>query len=69
MSTDCPGGPREILGSGRYGRLVPVGDPAALARGLEDALDSPPDPATLQRRAQDFSIERIAQAYLDLPLA
>ena len=69
VSTDCPGGPREILERGRYGRLVPVGDPAALARGLEDALDSPSDPATLQRRAQDFSVERIAQAYLDLPLA
>ncbi len=68
VSTDCPGGPGEILERGRYGRLVPVGDPAALARGLEDALDSPPDPASLKRRAQDFSTERIAQAYLDLPL-
>ncbi len=38
VSTDCPGGSREILADGRYGRLVPVGDPNALARALESAL-------------------------------
>ena len=69
VSTDCPGGPREILESGRYGRLVPAGDAAALARGLEETLDSPPGPAILEHRAQAFSSERIARAYLDLPLA
>lgn len=38
ISTDCPSGPREILEDGRYGRLVPVRDPMAIANAIEDFL-------------------------------
>lgn len=38
VSTDCPHGPREILDGGRYGRLVPVADPAALAHAMDAEL-------------------------------
>jgi len=41
VSTDCPSGPREILQDGRLGALVPVGDAAALARAMNDALERP----------------------------
>jgi glycosyltransferase involved in cell wall biosynthesis len=34
VSTDCPSGPREILDQGRWGRLVPCGEPAALADAI-----------------------------------
>ena len=34
VATDCPGGPREILGDGQFGLLVPCEDPAALAGAL-----------------------------------
>lgn len=66
VSTDCPSGPAEILGGGQYGKLVPVGDAAALADAIEQALDDPPDRARLQARAQEFSVERARDRYLAL---
>lgn len=66
VSTDCPSGPREILEDGRYGRLVPVGDVESLAEAMIAALQEPVDKASLQRRAQDFSVCKIAQQYLDV---
>ena len=41
VSTDCPTGPREVLQDGKYGYLVPVGDPVGIAGGIEQALDRP----------------------------
>lgn len=41
VSTDCPHGPREILGGGRYGRLVPVDNPAALALAMDAEVEQP----------------------------
>lgn len=38
VSTDCPSGPREILGRRFSDCLVPVGDAAALARAISRAL-------------------------------
>jgi glycosyltransferase involved in cell wall biosynthesis len=37
VATDCPTGPREILDEGRWGCLVPCGDPAALAHAINAA--------------------------------
>jgi glycosyltransferase involved in cell wall biosynthesis len=65
VSTDC-GGPSEILEGGRMGRLVPVGDPEALARAILATLAEPSDVGLLRARAQDFSLERIADQYLEL---
>jgi len=41
VSTDCPTGPREVLQGGKYGYLVPLRDPVAMAAGIEEALDHP----------------------------
>ena len=40
VSTDCPGGSREILEDGRYGRLVPVGNAAELAAAADGLIDA-----------------------------
>jgi len=41
VATDCPTGPREVLRDGRYGYLVPMRDPVAMAVAIEQALDKP----------------------------
>lgn len=56
VSTACHG-PREILGEGRYGTLVPIGDAEAMARGIECALDDPGAPEERIARAATFSME------------
>ena len=64
VSTDAPFGPAEILGGGRWGALVPVGDAAALADALERALSGDrPAAAELRARAAEFGVDRMADAY------
>jgi glycosyltransferase involved in cell wall biosynthesis len=41
ISTDCPTGPREILDNGKYGILVPVGEPERLADAIVAMLSDP----------------------------
>ena len=66
VSTDCPGGSREILDNGRYGPLVAVNDPAALASALETTLQAPLGRDKLVQRAQAFSLDRSVDQYLSL---
>ncbi|AWN17719.1 Glycosyltransferase [Salinisphaera sp. LB1] len=63
VATDCPSGPAEVLGHGRYGRLVAVDDIAGLSAAIEETLDSPPDKALMEKRASDFSVERSVDQY------
>ena len=64
VSTDCEFGPSEILDNGRFGRLVPVGDPAALATALAETLDAPLRPEILAARGREFSVANCAAGYI-----
>jgi len=64
VSTDCPGGPYEILEGGRFGELVPVGDESAMAEAILSTLDHPPDRERLIMRGRTFSVAAAADAYL-----
>lgn len=66
VSTDCLSGPREILDSGKYGTLVPVGDVDALAKAIEEALKKPTESRKLIERSNDFDIKKIFNEYLKL---
>lgn len=66
ISTDCPSGPAEILDSGKYGCLVPVGDIKALAEAILTTLDNPTDSEALRQRAQQFSYDTAVNKYLEL---
>lgn len=64
VSTDCPTGPSEILGGGKWGTLAPVSDPPALARAIIAALDGNAPPVEeAKRRAEDFDERRMAADY------
>jgi glycosyltransferase involved in cell wall biosynthesis len=66
VSTDCPSGPREILADGVFGQLCPVGDVAAMAAAMINALTGgfvARDPAKWLDR---FSLQANAERYLDL---
>ena len=63
ISTDCPNGPREILENGKHGRLVPVGDMAALSQAIVDQLDHPPPRRGSTERAMDFSLDAAIDRY------
>ena len=66
VATDCPSGPREILGGGRYGPLVAMGDAPGLAAALAQALDAPLAPAVLQAAVAEYSVLESARRYLAL---
>lgn len=69
VATNCPSGPDEILEGGRYGPLVPVAEPQALADAILKMLAEPTDSDLLRHRAADFTYERAINAYTNLMLS
>lgn len=70
ISTDCPSGPAEILGSGEFGTLVPMKDPHALANAMLELVSDPALRQTLidkaHQRATELSLGRMTAKYLQL---
>lgn len=72
VATDCPTGPRELVGENEHGLLVPPQDPDSLAEALMHALSEPTLRARLgasaRMRAAQLSAHSTAQRYLDVLL-
>jgi glycosyltransferase involved in cell wall biosynthesis len=67
VATDCPSGPGDILDGGRHGRLVPVGDAAAMAEAIAEALDGRVPPAPRESWLP-YHQDEVITSYLDLLL-
>ena len=63
VSTDCPSGPREILADGRYGILVPMQDPEAMADGLLKTLRGEGPGYLTEDAVRPFMAETAARRY------
>ena len=67
VATDCPYGPREILGENEYGMLVPMDNPQILAKTILELLADTERREKLAakglQRSEELSIERMASAY------
>ncbi len=63
VSTDCPTGPREVLGDGKYGKLVAMRDPAALADGMLAALADPVTPKLAAEAVAPFGVATILEQH------
>lgn len=66
VATDCPTGPREVLQDGRFGYLVPMRDPDALADGILRALESPVPRDRLAEAVQPFSEQAVLRRHFEL---
>jgi len=66
VATNCPSSPQEILESGRWGPVVPVGDDEALAQGMRQAIASPPPQEALAASLERFRSGPVARRYLEL---
>ncbi len=65
IATDCPSGPSEALGGGRYGTLVRVGDVVQLAEAMRAVLQCRPARVPANWLVQ-FSTQWSADRYLEM---
>ena len=70
VSTDCPAGPSEIIEDRVSGILVPVDDPQAMSRALDELATQPALREALVRRAlergQRFDLDHVVGRYAQL---
>ena len=66
VATDCPTGPREVLQDGKYGYLVPMHDPIAMAAGIEQALDRPISAELLCEAIRPFQEDSVLKRHFQV---
>jgi glycosyltransferase involved in cell wall biosynthesis len=64
ITTQCSCSIRAVVANGALGRIVPVGDEAALARAIGEATADEQDPTASLIHARRYTIETASMAYL-----
>lgn len=64
VATDCQSGPREILQDGKYGELVPLGDPQTMCEAMARTLDKPLGSEQLAEAARDYTLQSSTHSYI-----
>lgn len=67
IATDCPSGPKEILGNGKYGQLIPVDNPDALALAMQNFLANRAT-CPLDESWRPYELDFITDQYLNMLL-
>jgi glycosyltransferase involved in cell wall biosynthesis len=68
IATDCPGGSREILKDGQFGKLVPVDAPLVLAEAIEGSINDRRRLYLPAESWQPFNLDFVVDRYIDLLL-
>ncbi len=66
VSTDCKSGPREILQNGKFGILVPLSDPDALAKAILSSLVKPLYAIASNEAVHPYEVSTVCEQYLEL---
>jgi len=66
VSTDCPTGPRELLADGKYGYLVPVGNPALMAEAIITAISKPISSENLNQAIKPFEETAVIKRHFEM---
>ena len=62
ISTACPYGPPELLQDGKYGTLVPVNNPQALADAIVEQIRNPRQAAP-KEAWEPYTVKNVVKAY------
>ncbi len=68
VATNCPSGPDEILESGRWGALVPIGDPLAMSEAMVSVIGSKQERPICEVReyCEDrFGVDSVTESYME----
>ena len=60
ISTDCPTGPKELIGENERGILVPVGDAQAMANAIISMIENPQKAEEMGRKAKEYVTNNFA---------
>ena len=66
VSTNCPTGPAEVLQDGKYGYLVPVHDPVAMAAAIDEAVNNPIPKEVLAEAIRPFEESAVLNKHFEV---